>query len=92
MDNHDEMQSLGSFEPSDAKRVLPLLEAHSIAFEVNADDSEMTRPGREVEMFMGMYPPGSQVVIRVPASSLQTGLELIQTLYPGENPPAEQIG
>jgi hypothetical protein len=92
MENPHEMQPLGTFEPSEAKRMLPLLEAHSIAFEIDADDSAMTVPGREVEMFMGMYPRGSQVEIRVPASSLQAGLELVQSLYPAENPPPPESG
>ena len=86
-----EMQPLGAFEPSDAKRLLPLLEANGIPFEVQADDSALTLPGREVELATGLFPTGSQLRILVPAADLQKGLELVQALYPMESPPEEQI-
>ncbi len=35
------LQQVGAFEPSDAKRVIALLEARSIPFEVEADDSAL---------------------------------------------------
>ena len=91
MNHTGEMQPLGAFEPSDAKRLLPILETNGIPFEVEADDSALTLPGREVELATGLFPTGSRLRILVPASDLQQGLELVQGLYPVESPPEEQI-
>lgn len=92
MDDTEEMQSLGAFEPSDAKRMLPRLEAEGIPFEVEADDSALTRPGREVDMATGLYPAGSQLKIFVPASGLEKSLEVVRGLFPAESAPADQPG
>lgn len=89
MTETDEMLRLGAFEPPDAKRLLSMLEALGIAFQVEADDSAMFLPGREFEMFWGMYPRGSQVVIRVRESDLSAGRELIRSMYPVECEPAK---
>lgn len=83
MEPQEEMlQQLGAFEPSDAKRLLPLLEAEHIPFEVEADDSALSAPGRWIYLCTGIYPEGSKVVVFVSESDLTRATEILDTLFP----------
>lgn len=83
MDPQEEMlQQLGTFEPMDAKRLLPLLEAEHIAFEVEADDSALLRPNRWMSLAVGIYPEGSKVLVFVSESDLPRAMEILETLFP----------
>lgn len=81
-DTHELMHQVGTFEPFDAKRVLPLLEANGIRFELEMDHSALQRPGRGVDLYLGTYPEGSKLMVFVPESQVATATTLILSLYP----------
>jgi hypothetical protein len=76
------LHQLGAFEPIEAKRVLPILEAHEIPFEVERDDSALTRPNRALELYFGMYPEGSKLAVFVRESDLPRALKALEHLFP----------
>lgn len=76
------MHQVGSFEPRDLKRVLPLFEANGIQFELETDDSELKRPGRWMDLSFGMYPEGSKLMVFVPESQLAAANTLVLSLFP----------
>jgi hypothetical protein len=83
MDDSPEMlHQLGAFEPIEAKRVLPLLEAHQIPFEVERDDSALGQPNRALQFYFGMYPEGSKLAVFVRESDLPRALKALEHLFP----------
>ena len=76
------MQQLGAFEPLEAKRLLPALEAQGVAFELEADHSALGQPGRTMEMFLGMYPEGSKLAVFVRESQLAQAQETVKCVFP----------
>jgi hypothetical protein len=64
------LHQVGSFEPNVAKKLLPLMEAHQIGFEVEPDNSALYRPERTTQMIFGMYPDGSKLAIFVREADL----------------------
>lgn len=83
----DGFVSLGAFDPSDARQILTLLEEHEVPFEIEADHSALTQAGREVSMYLAMYPRGSQLHIVVDAGHLGHARRILRYLYPPEKPP-----
>jgi hypothetical protein len=83
----DGFVSLGAFEPSDAKRLLRLLEEHQVPFEVEADHSALMQPGRAVGLYLGMNPTGSRLNIYIPKDHLPYARKLLRWLYPPEKAP-----
>jgi hypothetical protein len=83
MANEDEMMhEVGGFEPTDAKRVLEALEAAGVPFEIDADHSDLLASGRDLQLYLGMYPPGSRLLVFVPESSLAKAQEIVAKLFP----------
>ena len=82
MSEESEMQQIGAFEPSDAKRAIALLEARQIPFEVEVDDSALANPNRWIQLCMGVYPEGSKVVLLVPGSRVPDATEALTNLFP----------
>jgi hypothetical protein len=78
----DAMHRLGAFEPAEAKRLLPALEAAGIPFEIEADHSALAQPGRWMQLYFGMYPDGSKLAVFVPESRLEHALAEAQRLFP----------
>lgn len=78
----EDLQSIGAFDPHDAKKIIAALETEKIYFEVEADHSELARPRRFVFHYFGMFPDGSKLTLYVPASSAPTATRIVQTLYP----------
>jgi predicted protein tyrosine phosphatase len=76
------LHQVGSFEPLDAKRVLSLLEANSIPFEIEMDNSALERPGRWMELSLGMFPEGSRLIVFVPESKVAAANALVLSLFP----------
>jgi len=70
------MFQLGAFEPTEAKRLLPQLEAAGIPFEIEADNSALLQPGRSAALALGMYPAGSKIVIFVPEATADRAQQL----------------
>jgi hypothetical protein len=75
------MHQIGAFEPFEAKRVLALLEAHEIPFEVEADHSALANPTRPLQFYFGMYPEGSKLAVFVPESKEQRALEALKAMF-----------
>ena len=46
---NDEMQQLSAFDPMEAKRILPMLEALGIPFEIDTDHSQLLHQGRAAQ-------------------------------------------
>ncbi len=82
MNDLDEMVQLGAFEPMEAKRILPLLQAHTIPFEIEADHSALKDSTRAVQLYFGIYPEGSKLIIFVPESKLEAVRELLKEIFP----------
>lgn len=83
----DGFVSLGLFDPRDARPLLALLEEHSVAFQLDADHSQLKDPGRTAALFLGMFPTGSQVEVFVLLEDLPHARRLLRYLYPPERPP-----
>jgi hypothetical protein len=73
---------IGSFEPSEAKRLLPLLEGAQIPFELEADHSRLLTPGRFLQLEFGLYPEGSKLIVFVPQEHESRAEQLVATLFP----------
>lgn len=83
MDENSEMlHQLGSFEPHEAKKVLPRLEAAGIRFEIEADNSALAQPNRALQLYFGMYPEGSKLAVFVPESQVEPAMAAIKDMFP----------
>jgi hypothetical protein len=69
------MHQIGSFEPFKAKRMLALLKARRIPFEMEAD-----HPARPLQL--GMYPEGSGLAVFVPESMQDGAMAALGELSP----------
>jgi hypothetical protein len=76
------LHQLGAFEPHDAKRVLSLLEAEKISFEVESDHSALVEPNRALQLYFGMYPEGSKLAVFVREPDLPRAVQLIAQIFP----------
>ena len=75
------LHQLGAFEVSEAKKLLPLLEAEGILFEVEVDDSALHAPNRALQFYFGMYPDGSKLAVFVRESDLPKAMKVIEPLF-----------
>ena len=83
MSSSDELlHQVGDFEPSQAKAVLAAFEGEGIPFEIESDHSALMQPGRTLQMYLGMYPEGSKLVVFVPESFLVRAQEIVRKLFP----------
>ena len=78
----EQMQQIGAFEPSDAKRAFALLEAHQIPFEIEADNSALADPNRTIQLLFGIYPEGSKILVFVPESKVADAEVALKPLFP----------
>lgn len=78
----EDFQRLGSFEPLEARRIFPALEAAGIPFDVKADHSALAKPGRWLHLYFALSPEGSKLETFVPASRLEEAQALIVRLFP----------
>jgi hypothetical protein len=78
----DPLCCLGAFEPTEARRLLPLLEKHHINFRIEADNSALARPNRFLWAYFGVYPDGSKIIVYVPEDQLSEVMEITKTLFP----------
>lgn len=76
------MHEVGAFEPADAKRVLDALETAGVPFEIEPDNSDLLASGRDLQLYLGMYPPGSRLLVFVPESSVAKAQEIVAKLFP----------
>jgi len=81
-DEPEMIHQLGTFEPHEATRLLPRLEAEGVRFELEQDDSALAQPNRPLQLYLGMYPEGSKLIVFVPASQLDRALALLKELFP----------
>lgn len=82
MSSDEMLHQVGAFEPSEAKRLLPLFEAEQIPFEVESDHSALAKPGRWLQQYFGMYPEGSKLVVFVPESFVPRAEAIVRRLFP----------
>jgi len=82
MDPPDElMHQIGAFEPFEAKKVLALLEAHGIPFEVEAESLCSGRSNAPLQFYFGVYPEGSKLAGVCPESKQDQVLEALKDLF-----------
>ncbi|HSY54279.1 MAG TPA: hypothetical protein VK785_07520 [Opitutaceae bacterium] len=81
-DSSEMLHQLGSFEPMEAKRLLPALEMHGIPFEIETDNSALAHPNRWMGLAFGLYPDGSKIVVFVPESEMARALDVLHGLFP----------
>lgn len=82
MSSEEMLHQAGSFEPSEAKKLLAAFEGQSIPFEVESDHSALTKPGRWLEQYFGMHPDGSKLIVFVPESSLPKAEAIFRKTFP----------
>ena len=78
----EKFEAIGAFEPREVKRVVALLEAQGIPFDLQADNSALSNPVRAVQLSMGTYPEGSKLVIFVPEADYAAAVEAIKAMFP----------
>ena len=81
-DSPERLHELGAFEPMDAMKVLPLLEAQNIPFDVEADHSALGRPNRTLQLYFGMSPEGSKLTVFVREADLPRAGKIVEHLFP----------
>jgi len=81
-DEPETMHQLGAFEPHEAKKVLPRLEAEGIRFELEVDNTELMKPTHAAQLYLGIYPEGSKLLVFVPASQLDRAMVALKELFP----------
>jgi len=81
-DEPDSMPQLGTFEPHEATKILPRLEAEGIHFELERDDTALAEPTRALQLYLGMYPEGSRMLVFVPEAQLEKAKAIINELFP----------
>lgn len=82
MQSGEKFEAIGAFEPREVKRVVALLEAQGIPFDLQADDSALSNPFRAVQLSMGTYPEGSKIVVFVPESNYAAAVETLKVMFP----------
>jgi len=81
-DEPEILHQLGTFEPHEASKILPKLEAGGIRFELERDDTALAEPTRSLQLYLGMYPEGSKLAVFVPESQLEKAQATVQSLFP----------
>lgn len=76
------LHQLGAFEPSDVKKVLGELERLGIAFELEADHSALGEPNRALQLYFGLYPEGSKLLVFVREPDLARAEDVVRRLFP----------
>jgi hypothetical protein len=80
----DLMQQLGTFEPPEALKVLPLLEAAGIPFEIETEPKLLTRTSGALQAYLGIDPDASKLAVFVPASRLAQAMAIARAWLPLE--------
>lgn len=80
--SEEPLHLIGSFDPTDTKRVVAALEAAAIPFEVESDHSALAQPGRWVSLALGMPTEGSKLALFVPESRVDQALAEVKRLFP----------
>jgi hypothetical protein len=73
---------IGSFEPTEARRLLPLLQQAQIPFELEGDHSRLLAPGRFLQLEFGLYPEGSKLNVFVPQEHELQAQQIVISLFP----------
>ena len=82
MQSVEKFEAIGAFEPREVKRVVALLEAQEIPFDLQVDNSALSNPVRAVQLSMGIYPEGPKIVVFVPEADYAAALEAISVMFP----------
>ena len=78
----EKFEAIVAFEPREVRRVVALLEAQEIPFDLQADNSALSNPVRAVQLSMGIYPEGPKIVVFVPEADYAAALEAISVMFP----------
>jgi len=81
-DEPEMLHQLGTFEPHEATKILPRLEAAGIRFELERDDTALAEPTRALQLYLGMYPEGSKLSVFIPETQLEKAQAVIKDLFP----------
>ncbi len=78
----DLMQQLGTFEPPEAMKVLPLLEAGGIPFEIEMEPGLLARTSGALQAYLGIDPDAAKLAVFVPASQLAQAMAAVKAWLP----------
>jgi hypothetical protein len=78
------MQQLGTFEPPEAMKVLPLLEAAGIHFEIEIEPGLLARTSGALQAYLGIDPDASKLAVFIPASQLASAKTAAKAWLPPE--------
>jgi hypothetical protein len=78
----DLLQQLGTFEPPEAMRALPRLEALGIPFEIEIEPGLLARTSGALQAYLGIDAEASKLAVFVPASRLAEATAAVQAWLP----------
>ena len=74
------LHQLGTFDPAEATRLVALLEAHGVAFEIETDQSALSGANDFSGLQFGVNPEGAKILIFIPEPALARAQELLSRL------------
>jgi len=78
----DLLQQLGTFEPPEAMRALPALEARGIPFEIELEPGLLARTSSALQVYLGPDPEASKLAVFVSADRLAEATEVVRAWLP----------
>jgi hypothetical protein len=78
------MEQLGTFELPEAMKVLPLLEAAGILFEIEPEPELLTQTSGALQACLGIDHDASKLAVFVPASQLAQAMTAAKAWLPRE--------
>jgi len=72
------LHQLGAFDPSEASRLLPLLEQSHVPFELETDQTALTGRNEFSALQFGVNPEGAKILVFVPEPSFAEAQEILR--------------
>lgn len=79
-DDEPLLHQLGAFDPSEATRLVDLLEKHGVTFEIETDQSAFSGSNDFSGLQFGVNPEGAKILLFVPEPELPRAQELLRRL------------
>lgn len=78
-DDEPLLHQLGAFDPSEATRLVELLEQHGVVFEIETDQSALSGSNDFSGLQFGVNPEGAKILIFVPETELARAQALLRS-------------
>jgi hypothetical protein len=79
-DDEPLLHQLGAFDPSEATRLVELLEQNGVTFEMETDQSALSGSNDFSGLQFGVNPEGAKILLFVPEAELSKAQELLRRL------------